>query len=339
MMTVIATETPAGETALEERERRAGLAIARCDVPRDLQQMLQLAEVMANARVVPRHFQRLEDMVVLFMAAQALDVPAFWATQAFHLVEGKLGMEATFMRALLYRAGGGFKILEHTRQRAVAQIRRPGEKDWCDPVVREYAEYAHLHGKVNWKNSPRDMLMARVTTTGMRLYTPGVLMGFNYSPDELEEDSAPKITVALRPAVRPAATGAEAWLKAIADASHLDQINDLWKRAGNRLDEPIDGISLRDRLMTRGREITEEMKRRADAENADVDGEVDPDDVRDGEIADVVDAEDVEEPAQDLAHMSCGCPTDLVFETGNHDPRCSHYTPPAPVDDPRGGRR
>lgn len=335
MTAVVDEMAPPGTEVDLPREQRAGAAIARCDVPRDLAAMMQLAEVLAGARTIPRHFQRVEDIVVVMMAAQSLDVPLFWGLQAFHLVEGKLGMEATFMRALLYRAGGKLRILEHTAEVATTQIRPPGEREFCDPVTVRAKEYTHLQSKDVWKKNPRAMLMARNTTTSLRLYAPNVLMGMNYTPDELEETERPSITVSaeVRPARAATASDSEAWWRQeIAAATDLGQVTGLWNRAKDRklLDEALDGVPLRDLLTRRASEITEAQSA-ADAAG------VDAEDVVDVEVDDEP-AFRAEAPPPAQALLSCGCDSEVVFQTGNHRPDCPQFTAPVPAADPRSRR-
>ena len=340
------------EPTTEVEVRREAAGLARCDVPADLQQMLNLAEVLAGSRTIPTHFRRVEDLVVVMMASRALDVPLFWALQAFHLVEGKLGMEATFMRALLYRAGGDVDIVENTAQRATIRIRRPGAREYGKPVTVAHAEFPHLHGKTNWKQNARAMVMARCTTTGMRQYAPDVLMGFNYSPDELADDSAEyRITATASAAERPARSAATAsdgqtqWLAAIAAVPSLVAAQVLWQEARGRnlLDLELDGQSLRDRLTARMAALAD-AERAAGSDGADdvVDADVEPDDDDPGESdpgADPVEAAFAQAAAAAASQMSCGCDADAVFQTGNHSRGCREFTVPVPAADPRAARR
>lgn len=332
------------------KERSTGLSLGHCDVPRELAQMLQLAEVLANAATMPKHFRRVEDVVLVMMAAQALDVPVFWAIQAFHLVEGRLGMEATFMRSLLYRAGGDMKILEHTAQTASIRIRKPGAREWSDPVTVHHAEYKHLHGKNNWRDNPRAMVMARCTTTALRLYCPNVLMGFNYSPDELAESEACpviEVTVTDRPrrgaaTAGDAAAGRQAWLTAIGRARDGSDIARLRTQGAQKglLDTDLDGMTLGARITARMQELEAEAAREAAAGHDDnvVDVEADDEPYDDGDPGDVEDAFPGQAPARPV--MSCGCNADDVFRTGNHSPDCRQFTVPVPAADPRArGRR
>jgi hypothetical protein len=334
---------------VEVEARQASRDIARCDVPTDLDKMLRMAEVLAGSRVIPRHFQRTEDIVMVMMAARALDVPVFWALQAFHLVEGKLGLEATFMRALLYRAGGAFRLLHTDATKATAQFRRPGETEWSEPVTWtiEQAKTAGLSGKKNWQANAVDMLVARVTGRGMRRYCPDVLMGFLYTPDEIE-DGVEVITVTTLPerSARPANPEdvKTQWLRRIA-AADLREVAQLYREAEQvkLLDRDLNGKTVRERLTERGDQLNAEAnaaRAADDAEDgmADVDEEgMEPDDAEGVHPAD--DSIPALTATREVERMSCGCPTDVVFATGNHDPGCAQYMTPAPAADPRAARR
>lgn len=161
--------------------------IPRSDVPAEFGQQMQMAKVLSESNLLPGHLRGQPANVLLILSgARALDVPAFWSLQSMHVIDGKLGMAAELMRALVIRAGHQFRIVERTRQRAVVEIKR---KDKTEPYRFEFdwqdAIDAQLAGKSNWKKYPKAMLVARATAGAVRDECPDVLFGVVYTPDEL----------------------------------------------------------------------------------------------------------------------------------------------------------
>lgn len=182
------------------------------DVPNDFRAVMHMAEVLSGSDLLPTALRRKPANVLLVLCgARALRVPAFWALQSMHVIEGKLTMSAELMRALVLRAGHRFTVLERTVQRAVVEIHR---KDRDKPYRAEFtindAKTAELLGKGNWKKYPAAMLVARATGIAVRDECPDELFGVAYTPDELgavtNEDGEPLEgeVVAVRDATRDA---------------------------------------------------------------------------------------------------------------------------------------
>jgi hypothetical protein len=292
----------------------------RCDVPRDLDQMLRLAEIVSRANLLPDHLRGKESNVVAIMiAARALDLPLWQGIQELHMVDGKIGMSANLMRALWLRAGHGFRVVERTGERAVVEITRKG----CDPYEVAYelqdavdAGLCQLKdGKpwarsskgnpLNWEKYTKNMLIARATSTGLREVGSDILLGF-YTPDELSEGAvSPELEVRIEPALTAedieAARKADAehWAQAcseIAATETKEALRDLWHRF-NKVDlldlpyQPEGGATLRQKIDARLAELE------ASAGEVQADGDRDPDDERP--------VEDVELPLGEVECSNC----------------------------------
>lgn len=163
------------------------VVLARTDVPVQFEQQMHMARVLAESSLLPGHLRgKPANVLIILQGARALDVPAFWALQSMHVIEGKLSMAAELMRALVIRAGHQFRIVERTRERAVVEIHR---KDRDQPYRFEYdrqdADDARLLKKDNWQKHLKAMLVARATSGAVRDECPDVLFGVVYTPDEL----------------------------------------------------------------------------------------------------------------------------------------------------------
>lgn len=163
--------------------------LVRTDVPDVFAAQMEMARVLADSSLLPGHLRGKPSNVLLVLSgARALNVPAFWALQSLHVVDGKLGMAADLMRALVIRAGHKFRVLERTEQRAVVEIvRSDDDRPYVAEFTRQDAEMAGLFApkKENWHKYPKAMLVARATSIAVRDHCPDVLFGVVYTPDEL----------------------------------------------------------------------------------------------------------------------------------------------------------
>lgn len=161
--------------------------LVRTDVPDVFAAQMEMARVLADSSLLPRHLRGEPANVLLVLnGARALNIPAFWALQSIHVVDGKLGQAADLMRALVIRAGHTFRVVERSLERAIVEIQRSDEdKPYRAEFSREDAVTAELWGKANWKKYPKAMLVARATSLAVRDHCPEVLFGMVYTPDEL----------------------------------------------------------------------------------------------------------------------------------------------------------
>lgn len=226
--------------------------VARCDVPRDLDQQMRLASAFSQAGILPKHLQNNPGNVLAIMfAARALDMPLWQASQGLHLVDGKVTMSAEMMRALWLRAGHDFLVLEQTAQKAVVEATRKGGKPCVVEYTFEDAKAAGLTGKQNYSKHPKAMLVARATSTALRQVGADVLAGF-YTPEELSDgavfDPSYEVTVATE---APATIEQDlALIAAEIDAAKTPvELRDLWRQYVAVLDFDHDGLTIRNRIL------------------------------------------------------------------------------------------
>lgn len=207
--------------------------LPRSDVPAQFSQQMQMAEVLANSTLLPSHLRKQPANVLLILAgARALNIPAFWALQSMHVIEGKLGMDATLMRALVVAAGHTFRVVERSAKQAVVEIRR---SDRDEPYRAEYtwddAKLAELTGKSNWKKYPKAMMVARATSIAVRDECPEVLYGVLYTPDELgaETDDEGNPVDDPRIVQMPDPEQVEVAFRALLTVDHPDDFAGAWR--------------------------------------------------------------------------------------------------------------
>lgn len=162
------------------------LVLRPSDVPANFQHQIEMAKAYAGSSLLPGHLRgKPENVLVVLGAAKALDIPAFWAFQSLFVVGGKLGMEASLMRALVIRAGHQFETRAMTRDKAIVAIKRSDKSSWFEVEFdMTDAKIAKLSGE-NWTKYPRSMLHARATVMAIRAECPEVLYGILYTPEEL----------------------------------------------------------------------------------------------------------------------------------------------------------
>ena len=153
----------------------------------------EIATVLADTSFVPKAMQhRPGEVTGAILTGMELDVPIMWALGNIDLIEGRPGISAKGLRALILRAGHDIWTEETTASRAIVCGRRKGsqrvERSKWD---LDRARKANLLGKKAWREYPQDMLLNRATAEVFRLVAPDELIGVAYTVDELGGDEGP----------------------------------------------------------------------------------------------------------------------------------------------------
>lgn len=155
------------------------------DVPTDFIQMLQMAEMLAEAHLfMPSHLHgKPADILALMMRARGMDIPLAVAWDELYATkDGDVGRRAKLVRALARRAGHRIDFVERDRFHAVALVTlADGEKHECSFTITEAMERGYTDPSYEyadaWTRMPEDMLVARVTTRAVNWFCPEVLLG------------------------------------------------------------------------------------------------------------------------------------------------------------------
>lgn len=121
----------------------------------------------------------------LMLLAQAEGIHPMSAMRRYHVIEGQPSMRADAMLASHYAAGGTVKWLVSTDTECRAVFTSPAsslEVGW----TMDDARRAGFAGKQNWTKYPRQMLRARCISEGVRVTSPGVVVGI-YTPEEVAD--------------------------------------------------------------------------------------------------------------------------------------------------------
>ncbi|OZE95076.1 hypothetical protein CH302_19235 [Rhodococcus sp. 15-2388-1-1a] len=165
--------------------------IGRSDIPETWKDRLDLAKELSTAGMLPTQYVgKPGNILAAQMASNALDIPLWVAFQELNHINGKTGLSAFMMRALIIRAGHDFELVEDDAVHAKIKVKR---KEW---QAARYVDYqiqdARTAGLIkpggNYDKNPAAMMVARATTKGAKLYFADVLAGFGQSAEELEDE-------------------------------------------------------------------------------------------------------------------------------------------------------
>ena len=179
------------------------------DVPDSFTDMQAMARALQASKMIPKHLQGDEASIMSIMiAARALDIPMWPAMQQLIVIEGKTGMSATLMQALVLRAGYRMGPVQElcNEQEAVVRCQRPGiGDDGGDTTLVKFTLEDAMRAKLveqrpdgtlyarskdgnkilPWEKYGPQMLKRRAASMAARDYYPDVLNGMVYTPDEI----------------------------------------------------------------------------------------------------------------------------------------------------------
>ena len=159
-------------------------------VPNNIAEALQLADIMAQASLIPKHLRgKPGDCLLVVMQAQRWGMDAISVAQCTSVIQDKLCYEGKLVAAALYAMGAIEGRLEYEfsgtgdgRTVVVSGRPRGAKKDqFVEGNVGNWKT-----GNDQWKKQPDDMLTYRGTRQWARRYAPEALLGI-YTPDELDE--------------------------------------------------------------------------------------------------------------------------------------------------------
>lgn len=143
------------------------------------------------------------DLLLVMEYGRSLDLPIAQVFTEVHLVNGKPGMSAKLMHALMLRAGHKVRVTSARDGRSATCriIRTDDPEPFEETFTLTDAVQAGLceikNGKVwardskgqptPWERYTRVMLRNRAISAAARAHCPDVLAGVSYTPDELED--------------------------------------------------------------------------------------------------------------------------------------------------------
>lgn len=151
---------------------------------------IAVANLYANATAaLPESYRKNPGAILLAQEwGRRFGLDTLTVIQNVSFYEGKPIIDATMQRALAAHAGYRVSPLEHDEKSATVQVTviATGEVLGTSTYTIEDAATANLLNKNNWKNHPKNMLVARASTNAIRFYCPEVTAGV-YTRDELDD--------------------------------------------------------------------------------------------------------------------------------------------------------
>lgn len=158
---------------------------------------MELANRLAPTEFVPAGLRnRPAAVLAAILTGAEVGLPPMAALNQIFVIDGKPGMYALGMRALVLSRGHHIRFVEQSVTRVVMVGRRRGEDTETTVTwTIDDAKRSELAGKAMWRKYPRHMLTARATGDLCRAIFADVIAGIPYLVEELEDgfvDDAPR---------------------------------------------------------------------------------------------------------------------------------------------------
>jgi hypothetical protein len=128
--------------------------------------------------------------ITKIMIGQELGMNTMQSIMNLDCFDGNISIRANWRATAIKKSKlYDYRVVEHTPQKCVIKFYENGDEIGESSYTIEEAQKAGLTGKINWRNSPKNMLFARAISNGQRFYCPDVIGdGITaYDPDEIEE--------------------------------------------------------------------------------------------------------------------------------------------------------
>ena len=144
----------------------------------------------------------------LMLIAEAEGIPAIKAVQMYSIINGMPSLKSTEVQARFQKSGGKLQWIETTEKKAVCKMSHPYGGKYTSEFSIEMAKQMGLSEKDNWKKMPKQMLMARAITAGVRALYPSCLNNMYAYEEAIDmpkediieteiEEEAPKQSISL----------------------------------------------------------------------------------------------------------------------------------------------
>lgn len=234
-----------------------------------VQDRIAWSQALAGSNMLPNQYRsHPENLFYAAEYADALGIPRIAVLTSIYVIDGKPAAQADLIQSLVRMAGHRLRVVvAPDGQSVTASLIRGDDPDFefTSTWTLERAATAGLAGGANWRKYPVAMMSARAITEVARQGAAEALLGIRYTPEELgaevvDEEGAPKdsLPIAAQTVIASPAREADGeWANAIADASTLDQLRDVWERARHQgvLADRLGEETVRGALEVRGREL------------------------------------------------------------------------------------
>ena len=162
-----------------------------------LHDVVALAQNINQTEFVPKDLRGSAPKVAAaILHGRELGLPPMTSLAGVHVIQGRPGVSAELMRALIQQAGHEIKFVKSSGAQCVMRGRRAGDEDWTEVSysLQEAKDAGDYAKNANYKSRPADMLVARCTTRLARMIFADVIHGrrsIEELQDMVEGDPAP----------------------------------------------------------------------------------------------------------------------------------------------------
>lgn len=155
--------------------------------------LMDLAKAFSDSGYFP-HARKAEQALTIVVTGRELGFGDTAALRGIRFIDGSLTMLAGMMSAAVKKSNRyDYRITELTNDCCRIEFIRTdtGEVLGESKFTMTDAKLAGLSGGKNYQHHPRNMLFARAMSNGVKWYTPDVMGGAVYTPDELGAEVDP----------------------------------------------------------------------------------------------------------------------------------------------------
>lgn len=134
--------------------------------------------------------------LTLMLISEAEGIAPIQAVQMYSVINGVPSLKSTEVQARFQRSGGKVQWIETTDKKAVAKMTHETAGEYTSEFTIEQAIKMGLANKDNWVKMPKQMLMARCITSGVRALYPACLNNM-YSVEEMMDNVLPESEVVI----------------------------------------------------------------------------------------------------------------------------------------------
>lgn len=170
----------------------------------------RIAQGLCGTQMVPKsYFNKPAEGAAAIMYGMEIGLNPIQSLQSIMVINGKPGIEARTMVALLKRQGYCFETVESSPERVTVRGTSPRGEVEESTWTKERANQAGYAKNALYAKIPEQMLYAKAASEVSRRLAPDVLMGISYSQEELKlgfgDDPEPSFTPSERvaPQSRP----------------------------------------------------------------------------------------------------------------------------------------
>lgn len=154
-------------------------------------EIVPIAQVQVMAKSVVQSglfgLKNQDQAFTLMLIAQAEGIHPIQAIQKYSIINGMPSLKSTEIQSRFQKSGGILKWIETSNTKAVCEMSHPSyDGKYLSEFTIADATLMGLANKDNWKKMPKQMLMARCISAGVRAVYPDCLNNM-YSEAEVQD--------------------------------------------------------------------------------------------------------------------------------------------------------